>query len=581
MKRISHQLTGFMILLSIATLVLSSIVTVLVVKRHAEHNFLTICDELISHIRTQPFNDLPPEVPSPYPNILNFYFELNNSIDYLVFIDRRSHLTAYRTADMDKAAVQSMGAPLQLNSDVFYHADITSLAAPNITIRIGFRNQSLIREVKSILLITLICTTLIILVQVLLLTVWLKWTVSAPVSRITTGFEAADSDIRLIAQLLSHSELDYDRLKNIHFRRPIKLLKRESINKHELGKIASIQIIFLRTVDLAIKRLMANQQRISKLNEDLETEIVNRTTELQKSNMALQESIESMKETQSKMVQQEKMASIGQMAAGVAHEINNPIGYVTSNIRTMMDYMNELKKYLQNVEAEMDEAIDLDTLRENISQLKEKADIDYLLSDSTDLLKDCTEGGQRVREIVNNLKNYARADQNEDEQELLNINDVIHSTLRLVHNEIKYNCDVKLELNATGLISGHFGQLSQVMTNLLVNSGHAIKDKGEHGLIRIQSWDQDNAVLIAVEDNGKGIPNENISKVFDPFFTTKEAGKGTGLGLNISYDIVVNKHFGDIICESEVGNWTRFTVIIPKAEQDDNEQEEQVLNEIS
>ncbi|AJQ93294.1 sensor histidine kinase [Gynuella sunshinyii] len=571
MRRISHQLTGFMIMLSIAVILVSSVVTILIAEKHAEKNFLILCDSLVNHIQNFDFGALPSTMHTPYLEILDFYFDLSNSLAYIAFIDQNNHVMGYRSNAMSKAVIYSSDTSLPPHPDAFYQVEVDSRTFPNIKIYVGFHNHALIREVHSVVVTALISTVLIIVLEILTLTWWLRSKISTPINQITAGFEAADSDIRLIAQLLSNTDVDYNRLRHIHFKRPIQLLKQKTDMKNELGRIASVQIVFLRTVDLALKRLMIIQQRITRLNEDLESEIISRTTALQKSNLALKESIESMKEAQSKMVQQEKMASIGQMAAGVAHEINNPIGYVTSNIHTMMEYMTELKNYLSNIEMEINEAIDLETLRENINQLKAKADIEYLLSDSSDLLGDCAEGGQRVREIVNNLKNYARADQNADDKELLIINDVIHSTLRLVHNEIKYNCDVKLELNAKGMISGHFGQLSQVMTNLLVNAAHAIKDKGKHGLIRIQSWDQDNAVLVAVEDNGKGIPSENISKVFEPFFTTKEAGKGTGLGLNISYDIVVNKHFGDIICESEVGQWTRFTVIFPKAEENENE----------
>lgn len=271
-----------------------------------------------------------------------------------------------------------------------------------------------------------------------------------------------------------------------------------------------------------------------------------------------------LNQTQQQLVQQEKLASIGQLAAGVAHEINNPIGFVLSNVTSLSEYAETfiqlIKEYEILVEnlscGNRDKARDA---METIRDIKKTEDVAFMLDDIEELVKDSLDGMERVRSIVAGLKSFARVD---DQSELkdADINDCIKSTLKVVWNELKYKCEVITKYGDLPVIECYAGQLNQVFMNLLVNASHAIEKKGtinvETGCI-----DSDN-IYIKITDDGSGIDPENISKLFNPFFTTKEVGKGTGLGLSISYGII-QKHNGELLVESELGKGTTFTINLP------------------
>ncbi len=271
-----------------------------------------------------------------------------------------------------------------------------------------------------------------------------------------------------------------------------------------------------------------------------------------------------LSQTQQQLVQQEKMASIGQLAAGVAHEINNPIGFVLSNVNTLSEYAGTfiilLKEYeilVHNLATGNRENSRL--AMERIRDIKKSEDVDYMLDDITELVDDSLDGMERVRSIVAGLKSFARVDDKSDFKET-DINECIVSTLKVVWSELKYKCEIKSEYGDIPLIQCFPSQLNQVFMNLLVNASHAIETKG---VITINTGVYDsNTIFIEISDTGAGIEKENISKLFNPFFTTKEVGKGTGLGLSISYGII-EKHQGNIFVESEVGIGTKFTIHLP------------------
>ncbi len=246
------------------------------------------------------------------------------------------------------------------------------------------------------------------------------------------------------------------------------------------------------------------------------------------------------------LFQQEKMASIGQLAAGVAHEINNPMGFITSNLGTLEKYMSKINEYLGIVESDKDSAAARSRLK-----------IDYVLKDSGQLITESLDGATRVKNIVNDLKNLARSDQ--AEPVLTNLNDCLQSALNIACNEIKFVADIEKQFGAIPEILCHPQQLSQVFINLLANAGQAIEG---HGSITVRTWGEGEYVHVSVTDTGSGIPEEIRSRIFDPFFTTKEVGKGTGLGLSICFDII-QKHGGEISVESEVGTGTTFVVRLP------------------
>ena len=273
------------------------------------------------------------------------------------------------------------------------------------------------------------------------------------------------------------------------------------------------------------------------------------------------------KEIQLQILQSEKMASIGQLAAGVAHEINNPTGFVSSNLKTLSDYQNDITKLIQqyrklitdlrDIIAKGDFHSSIIKQVEQISALETEIDVDFILDDIKDLIKDCKEGTERIKKIVLDLKDFAHP--GEDKIQTTDINKGIESTLNVVWNELKYKAAVAKDYGDLPRVQCYPQQLNQVFMNILVNAAQAIKKRGE---IRVSTRSDNGYVEIKISDTGSGIPKENLPKIFDPFFTTKKVGKGTGLGLNVAYNII-KKHKGTIDVESELGKGTAFTIRIP------------------
>lgn len=252
------------------------------------------------------------------------------------------------------------------------------------------------------------------------------------------------------------------------------------------------------------------------------------------------------------LLHQEKLASIGQLAAGIAHEINNPMGFIMGNLNTLKEYTTSLQNYCRVVDEVLPE-----NSRTTLQEFRKKLDLDYILDDLQPLLTESTEGAERVRRIVLDLKDFARSDAQEMYE--ADLNQLIQSTINIVRNELKYVAQLDLQLGELPPVICHPQQINQVISNLLVNAAHAIEQKG---IITVRTWQEGRFAVLSVADTGKGISPELISRIFDPFFTTKEVGKGTGLGLSISYDII-KKHDGEITVASEVGKGTTFTVKFP------------------
>ena len=275
------------------------------------------------------------------------------------------------------------------------------------------------------------------------------------------------------------------------------------------------------------------------------------------------------KKANAQLLQSEKMASIGQLAAGVAHEINNPTGFVSSNLKTLTDYLNDLSNlisYYRKLVADLKEthlenlSSSIEKKLEQIASLEQEADIDFILEDIMDLISDCQEGTARIKKIVIDLKDFAHP--GEDKIQLADINDGIETTLSVVWNELKYKATVNKELGMLPLVECYPQQLNQVFMNLFVNGAQAIEKQGE---INISTHADNGFVEIKIGDTGSGIDKKNLDRIFDPFFTTKDVGKGTGLGLNVAYNII-KKHKGTIDVKSQVGKGTVFKIRIPVGE---------------
>lgn len=260
----------------------------------------------------------------------------------------------------------------------------------------------------------------------------------------------------------------------------------------------------------------------------------------------------------------EKMASIGQLAAGVAHEINNPTGFVSSNLNTFSDYLADIKQLLkkyQNLCASFESnspsgstVLSEPEKLEEIIEFQKEIDIDYLLSDIDSLIDESIEGVTRIQTIVKSLKEFSHP--GKDEFSYADINENIESTLNIVWNELKYKAEIKKHMEDVPKVYCNIQQINQVLLNLLVNASQAIDDKG---LITISTLKREDYVEINISDTGCGIPNDNLLKIFDPFFTTKEIGKGTGLGLNLAYNII-KKHGGNIFAKSTMGQGSTFII---------------------
>jgi|EPASupsiteSAE347_1022098.scaffolds.fasta_scaffold11363_2 signal transduction histidine kinase len=284
----------------------------------------------------------------------------------------------------------------------------------------------------------------------------------------------------------------------------------------------------------------------------LEQQVRLRTEELEKA-------IAELKSTQQQMTQQEKMAMVGQLTAGIAHEINNPIGFIASNVGSFGKYCEKLLIFIEaQQEALLSGQPDrrqADLVGEQRRQLK----IDYIMKDIPEMILETQEGVERIKSIVRDLKCFSRVD--ESEQKLSDINQCLESTLNIAKNELKYKAKVRREYGELPQILCYPQQLNQVFMNLLVNAAHAIDSQGE---ITVRSWSAGERIFVSISDTGCGIPGQQLAHIFEPFFTTKEAGKGTGLGLSISNEIVRN-HGGEIRVESEPGKGSTFTVSIPVA----------------
>jgi two-component system, NtrC family, sensor kinase len=282
----------------------------------------------------------------------------------------------------------------------------------------------------------------------------------------------------------------------------------------------------------------------------MEAELLRRNEELTELNRRL-----SM--AQEQLLQAEKLASIGQLAAGVAHEINNPISFVFSNFGTLQAYIADLVRVLQLYEAAEAHIASPDVLAK-IRDVREQIDLDFMLGDVGQLMNESREGIERVRKIVQDLKDFSRAGADQDWQ-WANLHSGIDSTLNIVNNEVKYKAEVVKDYGPIPEVECLPSQLNQVIMNLIVNSAQAI---GVRGRITIRTGTRDDRVWIEIADTGSGIPKAIQSRIFDPFFTTKPIGSGTGLGLSLSYGII-QKHHGSITVHSEPDQGSTFRIELP------------------
>lgn len=285
------------------------------------------------------------------------------------------------------------------------------------------------------------------------------------------------------------------------------------------------------------------------LYDSLELKVQERTLALERAN-------EEIKETQAMMVHSEKMRSLGELVAGIAHEINNPVNFIHGNIVILDKYVKDLfsliDQYIANENSISQEELD------KIQKIKTDIDLDFIRDDVKDLIKSCIEGTERTKNIVLDLKNFSRMEEMVLTQ--FNIPKEIDTTLNILNNKYKNRITVVKEYQENlPKIEAYGGQLNQVFMNILDNAQYAIKGEGT---VTINVKQEGENVVIKFSDTGEGIKKEDIKKVFEPFFTTKPVGQGTGLGMSITYRVIKN-HNGEIYVDSEVGKGTTFTIILP------------------
>lgn len=309
-------------------------------------------------------------------------------------------------------------------------------------------------------------------------------------------------------------------------------------SKDEIGSLGNSFLVMTNSLKEAREKIEQNAAALKLQNEELEA------------------TMKQLKETENQLVQSEKMASLGQLTAGVAHEINNPVNFIMANVNPLRndiyDVLEVMKKY--------DETIIENSLNEkfvNVDKLKNELEYSLLLEEIENLLRGIEDGGKRSAEIVKGLRNFSRLD--EDEMKMASINEGIESTLLMLKSDFKNRIEVGKDYGDIPELFCYPGKLNQVFMNILSNAGQAIENSGQ---IIIKTYNDEDSIYISVKDNGPGMKEETINKIFDPFYTTKDVGKGTGLGLSISYGIVKD-HKGEIKVNSEIGEGTEFIIVLP------------------
>ncbi len=335
-------------------------------------------------------------------------------------------------------------------------------------------------------------------------------------------------------------------------------LKLKVDNGDEVGEVA----LAFNQMASVLKESQQTRDRyeneLVELNQTLEQRVTRRTEKINAQYEELKVTHRQLADAQAKLLQAEKLASIGQLSAGIAHEINNPISFVHSNAHSLSKYIDTYQEllgmYRMAFEAGPEE---MAATKDKIAAYEAAEDIDFVTEDINTLITDTIDGTVRVQEIVKGLRDFSHT--NHDTKMPCDVIECTESTLRILTAELKNRCRVITEFEPIPPVLANRGELNQVIMNLLVNAGQSMDEFGE---VLVTTKVQGDRVVLSIKDNGKGIEAENISKLFDPFFTTKPVGEGTGLGLSISYGIIKD-HDGTIVVDSKPGQGTTFSVCLP------------------
>jgi signal transduction histidine kinase len=402
------------------------------------------------------------------------------------------------------------------------------------------------------------------------------------------SFDLVKSNQKEAAQRLLSSQ-DYELQKQIYAdgvakrNHNISLTLQHTVNKYRQrvlwGFLVSIISLFILipawflVLTLLQKYLTAkkiSQIALEEANSNLEIQVATRTEKLKQKNIQLQQTLKELQNTQVQLIQSEKMSSLGQLVAGVAHEINNPVNFIYGNLMHFKEYIYQLL-YLINLYQQEG------FYHPKIAKFIDEIDLSFVIDDMPKLLLSMEVGAERIREIVLTLRNFSRLD--EAEMKAVNIHEGINSTLLILQHNLKGNNnhqEIKIfkDYGDLPLVECYAGRLNQVFMNILSNAIDALRQKEieylksgnkkyDNSIIIYTKVKNEEDVIISIKDNACGITEEVKSRIFDPFFTTKSVGKGTGLGLSISYQIIVDKHKGTIQVNSNLGEGTEFIITLP------------------
>ncbi|WPQ64781.1 7TM diverse intracellular signaling domain-containing protein [Chitinophaga sancti] len=311
----------------------------------------------------------------------------------------------------------------------------------------------------------------------------------------------------------------------------------------------------------ALQASQENERLVREQNIILEDKVHKRTEELQASNEELNVALKNLKDAQTQLVEREKMASLGQLTAGIAHEINNPINFVTSNIKPLKMDIADIKTLLNKYD-DLATATDVKTELQEIAAYKQEIDIDYIHEEIASLIKGIEDGATRTAEIVKGLRTFSRLD--ESDVKSVDLHEGLDSTLVLLKNSIPPNVTVTKHYGTLPKIECYAGKMNQVFMNILTNAFNAIKthSNGREESVIITTWQEDEMAVISIKDTGPGMTEKVKEKIFDPFFTTKDVGEGTGLGLSIVFNII-EKHQGRIFVNTAPGEGAEFIIYLP------------------